>query len=142
MSTQPETPHLKIRDHVIIVGYGLNGRNLVRVLHEVEIPYVVLDVEADLVRSATKDGVSMVYGDATNPTVLKQVRIEQARVLVIATSDPFGARRIVQQSRGLNSKLTYHGPYTIFERNGRTPKSGSQRSRARGIRNFRLKFLR
>ncbi len=105
LSSQPETRHLTIRDHVIIVGYGLNGRNLSRVLHEMEIPYIVLDIGADLVQSASKAGVHIVYGDATNPTVLKQARIEQARVLVIAASDPFGARRIVKQARGLNPNL-------------------------------------
>jgi CPA2 family monovalent cation:H+ antiporter-2 len=103
--TQPETPHLKIRDHVIIVGYGLNGRNLSRVLHEMEIPYIVLDISADLVQSASKAGVHIVYGDATNSTVMKQAGIEKARVLVIAASDPFGARRIVKQARGLNPNL-------------------------------------
>ena len=103
--SEPEPPHLKIRDHVIIVGYGLNGRNLSRVLHETEIPHIVLDIGADLVQSASKAGVPIFYGDATNPTVLKQVRIEKARVLVIAASDPFGARRIVKHARGLNSNL-------------------------------------
>ena len=47
----------------------------------------------------------MIYGDATNPRVLTQARIMFARVLVVATSDPFGARRIVQQARHLNSTL-------------------------------------
>ena len=105
LPTSSDIPHVKIRDHVIIVGYGLNGRNLSRVLHEVEIPYIVLDIGADLVHTASKAGVPILYGDATNPTVLKQARIEQARVLVIAASDPFGARRIVQQARRLNPNL-------------------------------------
>ena len=64
-----------------------------------------MDIAADLVHSASKAGVPILYGDATNPTVLKQARIDQARVLVIAASDPFGARRIVQQARGLNPSL-------------------------------------
>jgi len=105
LPAQPETPQVKVRDHVIIVGYGLNGRNLSRVLHEMEIPYIVLDIGADLVQSASKAGVPILYGDATNLTVLKQAGIEQARVLVIAASDPFGARRMVKQARGLNPNL-------------------------------------
>ena len=62
LPSQPELPHLKIRDHVIIVGYGLNGRNLSRVLHEMEIPYIVLDIAPDLVQKASKDGVHILYG--------------------------------------------------------------------------------
>ncbi|HJU04618.1 MAG TPA: cation:proton antiporter [Nitrospiraceae bacterium] len=97
--------HLRIKDHVIVVGYGLNGRNLSRVLEETEIPYVVLDLDGETVRRETKNGVAIYYGDATNPTVLRHARIDDARVLVIAISDPFSARRTVQIARGLNPSL-------------------------------------
>jgi monovalent cation:H+ antiporter-2, CPA2 family len=97
-----ETLHLRIKDHVIVVGYGLNGRNLSRVLEETEIPYVVLDLDGETVRRESKSGVPIYYGDATNPTVLRHVRIDDARVLVVAISDPFSARRTVQLARGLN----------------------------------------
>lgn len=105
ITPREETPHLKIRDHVIIVGYGLNGRNLARVLRDVEVPYVVLDMRADVVKQEVGSGIPILYGDATNPTVLRNVQIEFAKVIVIATSDPFGARRMVQLARGLNKKI-------------------------------------
>lgn len=99
------TRHLRIKDHVIVVGYGLNGRNLARVLGETEIPYVVLELDGDTVRRASRRGVPIYYGDATNPSVLRQMKIEDARVLVIAVSDPFSARRTVQIARELNPGL-------------------------------------
>jgi CPA2 family monovalent cation:H+ antiporter-2 len=105
MTPHEETPHLKIKDHVIIVGYGLNGRNLARVLREVEIPYVVLEIRGDVVKQEVGTGVPILYGDATNPTVLRNVQIDLAKVLVVATSDPFGARRMVQLARELNPSL-------------------------------------
>jgi len=102
---QAESLHLKIKDHVIVVGYGLNGRNLARVLSETEIPYAVLDLDGDKVRREVKNGVHIYYGDATSPSVLRHVRIDDARVLVVAISDPFSARRTVQIARGLNPHL-------------------------------------
>ncbi|MFQ5992025.1 MAG: cation:proton antiporter, partial [Nitrospiraceae bacterium] len=99
------TQHLQIKDHVIVVGYGLNGRNLVRVLQETEIPYVALDLDGETVRREALSGAKMYYGDATNPRVLRQLRIEDARVLVMAISDPFSTRRTVQIARGLNPDL-------------------------------------
>ena len=105
MTPHEVTPHLKIKDHVIIVGYGLNGRNLARVLREVEIPYVVLEIRGDVVKQEVGTGVPILYGDATNPTVLRNVQIDLAKVLVVATSDPFGARRMVQLARELNPSL-------------------------------------
>lgn len=100
-----ESRLLKIKDHVIVMGYGLNGRNLVRVLEETEIPYVALDLDGDTVRREAQTGVKIFYGDATNPSVLHYVRIEDARVLVVAISDPFAARRAVQIARGLKADL-------------------------------------
>jgi CPA2 family monovalent cation:H+ antiporter-2 len=102
---QQEARHMKIRDHVIVMGYGLSGRNLVRVLEETEIPYVALDLDGDTVRRESRNGVKIFYGDATNPNVLHHVRIEDARVLVVAISDPFAARRAVQIARGLNPDI-------------------------------------
>jgi len=97
--------HLKVKDHVIVVGYGLNGRNLARVLEETEIPYVVLDLDGDQVQQESRRGVPIYYGDATNLRVLHHMRIEDARVLVVAVSDPFSARRTVQIARSVNPQL-------------------------------------
>lgn len=104
-SNTVQAVQLKLKDHVIIVGYGLNGRNLARVLGDMEIPYVVLEVNPEAVKASGKGRGAMLYGDATNPRVLTQARIMSARVLVVATSDPFGARRIVQQARQLNPSI-------------------------------------
>ncbi len=101
--TQQASRHLKVKDHVIVMGYGLSGRNLVRVLEETEIPYVAIDLDGETVRRESQNGVKIFYGDATNPNVLHHVvRIDHARVLVVAISDPFAARRAVQIARGLN----------------------------------------
>ncbi|HRI39143.1 MAG TPA: NAD-binding protein, partial [Nitrospira sp.] len=102
---EAEGRHLRIKDHVIIVGYGLNGRNLARVLGETEVPYIALDLDGETVRREAAHGLPLYYGDATNPTVLRHVKIEQARVLVVAISDPFMARRTVQVARGMNPKI-------------------------------------
>ena len=105
VQTQQASRHLKVKDHVIVMGYGLSGRNLVRVLEETEIPYVALDLDGETVRRESQNGVKIFYGDATNPNVLHHVRIGHARVLVVAISDPFAARRAVQIARGLNPDL-------------------------------------
>lgn len=97
--------HLKITDHVVVVGYGLNGQNLARVLQDTEIPFVVLDLDGEAIRQAARSGVPIYYGDATNPSVLRHVRLESARVFVVAISDPFSARRAVQIAKSLNPDL-------------------------------------
>jgi monovalent cation:H+ antiporter-2, CPA2 family len=102
---QTEGKQIRIKDHVIIVGYGLNGRNLARVLGETEIPYLALDLDGDTVSREAKHGVPVYYGDGTNPNVLRHMRIDDAKVMVVAISDPFITRRAVQVAKGLNPKL-------------------------------------
>jgi K+:H+ antiporter len=100
-----EGTQIRLKDHVIIVGYGLNGRNLARVLSETEIPHLALDLDGDTVRRESRHGVPIYYGDATNPNVLRHVKIEDARVLVVAISDPFITRRTVQVAKSLSPKI-------------------------------------
>jgi K+:H+ antiporter len=91
--------------HVIVVGYGLNGQNLAQVLKEVGIPYRVLEMDPDLVRSAKAGGEPISFGDGTRPEILQQVGIEKARVLVVAISDPAATARLVSQARRLRTDL-------------------------------------
>jgi monovalent cation:H+ antiporter-2, CPA2 family len=94
--------------HVIVVGYGLNGQNLSRVLKEVGIPYKILDMDPALVRWAKNTGEPISFGDGTRPEMLHRMSIGQARVLVVAVSDPMATARIVSQARRLRPEL-----YTI-----------------------------
>ena len=91
--------------HVIVVGYGLNGKNLARVLREVGIAYRVLEMDPDLVRWAKAGGEPISFGDGTRPEILQQAGIGKARVLVIAISDPAATARLVAQARRMRGDL-------------------------------------
>ena len=92
-------------DHVIVVGFGLNGRNLTKVLKEAEISYVVLEMNSDTVREMKKKGEPIFYGDGTSQEILRKMGIEKARLLVIAISDPVSTRRIVSVARHANRQI-------------------------------------
>jgi CPA2 family monovalent cation:H+ antiporter-2 len=94
-----------LQQHVVIVGYGLNGRNLARVLRSVGVPYTVLEVNAEVVRRAKDRGEKVNFGDATRREVLLHAGIERAWVLVLAMSDPQAARRTVNQARQINENV-------------------------------------
>jgi len=92
-------------DHVIIIGFGLNGRNLARVLKEADIPYVVLEMNSDTVRQMKKKGEPVYYGDGTSAEILHKLSVDKARLLVVAISDPVSTRRIVAIARHENPEL-------------------------------------
>ncbi|HEU4511115.1 MAG TPA: cation:proton antiporter, partial [Pyrinomonadaceae bacterium] len=93
------------RGHVVIVGFGLNGRNLAKVLRRTGVAYVVLELNAEAVRSARKEGEPVIYGDATRREVLTHVGIEYARIVVLAISDPAATRHTVSLARQLNPDI-------------------------------------
>jgi len=95
----------KKQDHVIIVGFGLNGRNLAKVLKESEIPYAVLELNSDTVREMKKKGEPIYYGDGTSAAILEKLNIRKARLLVVAISDPASTRRIVSVARHENPDI-------------------------------------
>jgi len=87
---------------VLIVGYGVNGRNVARVLREAGIYYEVLDTNPDLVRRARADGELIHYGEVTRTEVLRQLDIEDFDSVVLAISDLAATRRAVSIIRGLH----------------------------------------
>ena len=95
----------KREDHVIIIGFGLNGRNLAEALREASVPYVVLEVNNDTVLQMKKRGEPIVYGDGTSPEILRKLGVGVARMLVVVISDPASTRRIVRVSRKENPQL-------------------------------------
>lgn len=90
-----------LRDHVIIAGYGLNGRNLARVLRDLELPYVVLEMNPSTVRTFKAQGENIYFGDCSQAHVLEHLGIDAARALVVAISDPELMRRTVRVARHL-----------------------------------------
>ncbi len=94
-----------ISDHVIIVGYGLNGQNLARVLKETGIRHIILDMNWERIKHARKDGHKAVFGDSGNIEILKKLHIEKARMMVVAISDPATTRRTVKIAREANEGI-------------------------------------
>lgn len=94
-----------LSDHLIIIGFGLNGRNLARAAAAAGIPYIIFDLNPDTVARERKNGLPIFYGDAAQPEVLHLAGIEQARVLVIAINDPAAVRRMTRLSHEMNTNV-------------------------------------
>ena len=92
-------------DHTIIVGYGLAGRYLARVLKAAGISCLVVEQNAELVTRARDDGIAVVFGDGTRPAMLEHVQVRHARVIVFAISSPTEERRGVVMVREINPTI-------------------------------------
>lgn len=93
------------KDHLVIIGYGVNGRNLARAAKAGGIPYVIIEMNPETVRGELAKGEPIYYGDATHEAVLQHANLKACRIVVVAVNDPSATRRIVETVRGLNPKL-------------------------------------
>ena len=87
------------RNHVIIAGYGLTGRTLVRSLAKIRRRYIIVDLNTENVRDATRRGEPAYFGDVTSPEVLEHLGVADASELIIAINDPDATVRAVKAAR-------------------------------------------
>jgi CPA2 family monovalent cation:H+ antiporter-2 len=99
--TLPPTDHLQ--GHLIIIGFGVNGRNVAHAAQHTGIPYAIIEMNPDTVRTERQQHDEPIfYGDATQEAVLKQANLSQARSVVIVIADAAATRRIAGLVRQLN----------------------------------------
>lgn len=98
-------PVCDLTDHVIIAGYGLNGRNLGHVLKEAGIGYFIIELNPVTVREAGQAGEMIIFGDVSSRTILEEAGARRAKGIVFAISDPAVTRRGVKAVRGINPDL-------------------------------------
>lgn len=89
----------RFRDHLVIIGYGINGENVARTASKANIPYVIIDLDVKAIARAKARSEPIVFGDASDDTILRHVAIQDARVVVVAISDPQATKKIVYQVR-------------------------------------------
>jgi len=91
-----------LEGQVVLVGYGRVGRRIAQALRERDIPFVVAERNRELVEDLRRQGMAAVSGDAADPAALIQAHIADAAMLVIATPDTLGVRKMVETARLLN----------------------------------------
>lgn len=84
-----------LRDHLIVIGFGINGHNVARTARQAGIPYITIELDPDIYREARDEGYPVVFGDAADEIILRHVHAHEARVVVIAISDPEATKRII-----------------------------------------------
>ncbi|MCL5736381.1 MAG: cation:proton antiporter [Actinobacteria bacterium] len=92
-------------DHLLIIGFGLNGRNLAKASKAAELPYVIVEMNPRTVAQEFHKGEPIVMGDADNEGVLRHAGAQRARVAAVVIGDPSATRSIVSRLRRLSPAL-------------------------------------
>lgn len=102
VAQRPEEESEPLQNHLVIVGYGLNGANVAKAAKLAKTRYAIIELNPELVRKARQTDEPIFYGDATNDGVLHHAGIAEARTAVIVISDPVATRRIIAVIRAIN----------------------------------------
>jgi CPA2 family monovalent cation:H+ antiporter-2 len=105
-AAQPsDRPVCDLKNHVIIAGYGLNGKNLAHVLKEAGIGYIIIELNPVTVREAAAAGEIIIFGDVSSRIILEEAGARRAKGIVFAISDPLMTRRGIKAVREINPSL-------------------------------------
>jgi CPA2 family monovalent cation:H+ antiporter-2 len=94
-----------LENHLVIIGYGINGNNLARAASASNISYIVIEMNAETVKREKAKGVPIIFGDATQDHILETVHLSKARAAVVAISDNYATRSIIKNVRSHSSSL-------------------------------------
>ncbi|NSW85098.1 MAG: cation:proton antiporter [Syntrophobacteraceae bacterium] len=93
------------RDHLLIIGYGVNGRNVARAAKVAGIPYLIIEMNPVTVKKEKARGEPIIYGDASQEAVLEHAGVHEARVMVVGIPDPVATRMVVASARLSSERL-------------------------------------
>lgn len=95
----------RLENHLVIIGYGINGSNLAKAAVFSNIPHTIIEFNAEVVRHKRKEGVPIIYGDAAQEHILDLVNLSSARVAVVAVSDAIATRDIIRSVRSISRSV-------------------------------------
>lgn len=92
----------KLSNHVVVIGFGIAGKNLARAAKDTEVPYAILEMNPQIVRIERKKGEPIHFGDGTREAVLSHLNVETAKAVAIMVSAGSATHRIVSLVRKMN----------------------------------------
>lgn len=95
----------ELSNHLVIIGYGINGSNLARAAEYSKIPYLVVELNAETVKREKQKGVPIIFGDPSHEHILELTHLNKARAVVIAISDPRATKAIISNVRQISQSV-------------------------------------
>ena len=98
----------RVRQHVIVCGYGTKGRSAIRSLQASGTPLeqiVVVDPEPRAIDEANSVGLHGIVGDASRTDVLRRAHVERARAVIVAANRDDASVLITLTVRQLNASV-------------------------------------
>ena len=98
-------PASGLSNHVVIAGGGQIGKYIAQVLSQLQLDFVVIEIDHREVEQAKAENFPVIYGDASHEIVLEAAYVAQARLVLVTTPGIMVTRSVVAQVRQLNPNV-------------------------------------
>ena len=95
----------EVREHAILCGYGTVGRMVHQALDRLQIPVVIVELNAQTARRLIKEGHSVLFADISQADTLELAGVDRARVIVITFPHVELARTALTIAKERNPKI-------------------------------------
>ncbi len=118
----------KLKDHIIVCGYGRVGKEVTRVFKKQDVQFVVIDPHNESIGQAAFDGHLYIQGNAASDEILKEAGIEVAKGLVAAAGSDADNVFITLSARGLHPDLSITARAGDTESESKLKRAGADRA--------------
>ena len=94
----------RMQNHVIICGYGRIGKEIAQQLLREEVPILIVELDPTMKIAAEKEGLQVLFADATLDETLLLAGIKSCRSVVVALSNDADNLYVVLSARGLSQQ--------------------------------------
>lgn len=94
-----------LKNHVVLSGYGRVGGEIGTALDTFHIPYVVIEMDPDIVETLRARGVRCFYGDASHERILEESHTNDAALVILTLPDGEKNELITRTVRHLNATV-------------------------------------
>jgi len=119
----------RLKNHVILCGYGLVGREVARVFESEDVPFVIIERNPEVVSQAAENGYLCLEGNATaSDELLEEAGIQRARALVAALGDDADNVYVTLSARQMRSDLFIVARAATSESEPKLRRAGANRT--------------
>lgn len=95
----------KLENHVVICGYGRNGKEVALDLHAEGQPFIIIENNPSSASQIKENGFLLYEGDATDDEVLHSIKLQKAKALITTLPKDADNVFVVLTAREINEKL-------------------------------------
>lgn len=92
-------------NHIIICGYGRNGKQAAKKLLDYGKPYVVIERNKEIIEKFNEEDIPFIYGNANEDDILFEAGIERASTLISALPSDADNLFVVLSARQINKEM-------------------------------------